>query len=350
MSQSPILPKPSTNVIIQTTPTNTPTKTRRRRNRKKKQQKPKPQRKAVASASATSPAMRAWIMSLNDPFEHQGPRIGFGTLQPSNQCTAYLKQTLTCNADGSLAFYLMPFVGSTTPAMAYNNNGAAVVGWTNVSFSNAAIISSQGLEGRVISCALRVLPLIAATSVPGILTAGAVPTGTQATLAGLSPNSMAALPYGVVGLASSGAVVSARPQDDASFTFTNNVILGSTGTLVTWSVPYFVLTGAPASASVFVEAVLNVETIGGLNSVNLIDGEQINSPDTLAGGMYATAEQAFRFATKHINPSAVMSAAHEFASSGNAYNALDAGLRAMSNHKAATRTHPRNTFLIEDLD
>jgi hypothetical protein len=337
-------------INVSSLPTKTKTRAPRRRKAKSKAAK---KRKAQRHNPNTSipPAMRSWIMSLNDPFTHQGPKVGFGTLQPSTRVTGYVKTTLLCNADGSLAFYMCPTLGVTTVNMGYNNAGLTVATWNTVGFTNVAAIAAQANEARIISGAIRVVPLLAATAQPGIITAGSIPSTNQANMNAATPNQLIAAPYGTVGLAINGATINSRPIDDASFTFTNFTLVGGTGTLTNWSIPYVVVSGCPAATPVFIEAVLNAEVIGGLTAASsYIDAEQLNVPDSLAGGMYATAEQAFRFATKHINPSAVMSAAHEFASSGNAYNALDAGLRAMGSHSAAFRNPRHQQFTIEDVD
>jgi len=341
-----IINVPSSNATI--------TSAKARRNRRKKNRQSTSQSNVGKRNNNSSPAMRSWIDSLNDPFTHQGPLLGYGTLQPSTKATAYYKATIACSSDGYLGFFALPMCGGTTNCIYYNQGVSGSTTWTASNYNNSAVIANQGAEARVISGAIRVLPLLAATSVPGIITVGSIPSVSANQITTASNNFVMSLPFGQVGLATNGALVNSRPVDDSSFIFSLNTLNGSTTVIPTWSVPYFVLSGCPAATSVFVEVAMNIEIIGGVASTNAtaLDGEQVNPSETLAGSIYSTAEQAFRAARGYITPAAILSAAHEFASSGSPYASVSAGMHAMNSHSAHRRTAQpaHNMFTIEDVE
>jgi len=208
-----------------------------------------------------------YFNSLVDPFEHPGVRLGWGCLVPSTIVSAYIRSTTTANADGSLAFAILPAV---TSGILVGNAGANVnlAGGATSAFTNTAAVIANASEGRVISVGVRAVPSIAFTSAPGVAYCGAsVPTNYN-DFSLLTPTDLASLPTSHATLASKGASSVGRPVDPDSFIFHIPVVdnVGYTGAAnnavdIPFSVPYISFIGLPANAVVIFEIVLNIEVL-----------------------------------------------------------------------------------------
>jgi len=224
--------------------------------------KPSTTRKLKYSAGVTG----EYLKSLCDPFEHSGVKLGWGTLVPTRVSQSYVRGTTTANADGTCSILAFP---DQVLAGWINNGGAAVnftAGGIAVASSNAAAVNTNFTSGRVVSIGVRSYPVIAATSVPGIVYAGALQDLTQAQAALLTTNDLIAFPTSHMSIGNLGASSTGRPIDSTSFEFFDQVVnaggfLGTTTVSVPFTIPYQAYSGLPASCVIAYEIVLNFEGI-----------------------------------------------------------------------------------------
>lgn len=227
-------------------------------------------RKAKSSAvmmSRAGPAgaiAAAYVDTLNDPFECEGVRLGWGTLVPTNVVSAYLRTTVNANADGSLGLMAVP---AASQLLFTNNAGAAVGTWATQAASDVANTNANFSAGRCISIGIKAFPSIAATSAPGASFAGALVGQRYNSLIAQTPNDLEAYPETQMGIGSNGATAVGRPIGIDSFAFTPAI--PTTTVALSWqgddeipfSIPYVCFEGLPASAPVIVEVVCNFEAI-----------------------------------------------------------------------------------------
>jgi hypothetical protein len=215
-----------------------------------------------------------YVRSLNDPFEFTGPRLGWGCLVPTQIVQAYWRGTVTADSStGSCAIALYPTIGPDSTDV------------TNLSFLQSSSGLNQNFEagvyhqptdydtlqanysgGRIISGGIRAYPDTAMTAVPGACYTGAIPGLTAGAFSDLTADDLIASPYARQYRAYEGASAVLRPQDTRSFMFDGKVTnfdstSWQTGDNLPCSVPFIAFTGLTNSATVFVEAVLNLEVI-----------------------------------------------------------------------------------------
>ncbi len=239
-----------------------------RSNKPKKNKNKNKKSKAARQVTNNLPAKvlaQSYIDSVNDPFENQGCKLGWGCLVPSTLATGYWRGVYQANADGALAFCLLP---NATGALRIANGGQAVSFATaalTTSLLDAVPLDANYSSARVISGGMRAYPSIPLTSAPGAVYAGAIPSLTYTQSQAFTPAGLTASPYMKQFRAYEGATSTLRPIDTFSFEFdTRNV----SGTIV-WagnsdipvSIPYLCFVGLPANAAVFLEVVLNYECI-----------------------------------------------------------------------------------------
>lgn len=229
--------------------------TRRRQRRKAKSGSLQGNNRALVTSE--------YLESLVDPFECCGPRLGWGCLTPSGVSTAYVRGTLTANADGTVAFMAVPECKSL---LYYWNGGASAAATANIAPSDATVIGQNFQSGRPVSLGVRVFPSIAMTSAPGQCVTGALIDMNNTQLAALTVNDLITYPNSHVSIGYSGGSSTGRPIDVHSFEFqiptvdqTNDFI--SVGGEFNFSLPYVVFTGLPASAVCYYEAAFNFEAL-----------------------------------------------------------------------------------------
>ncbi len=239
-------------------------------NRSNKPKKNKKSKKIKGARSVTQnlPSRvlaQSYVDSVNDPFENQGCKLGWGCLVPSTLATGYWKGAYASNADGTLALCLLP---NATGALRIANGGQAV------SFATAALTQSlldatpldaNYSSARVISGGIRAYPSIPLTSAPGAVYAGAIPSLTFTQSQAFTPAGLASSPYMKQFRSYEGATSTLRPIDTFSFEFdTRNVsatVVWSGNSDIPVSIPYMCFVGLPAATPVFIEAVINYECI-----------------------------------------------------------------------------------------
>jgi hypothetical protein len=244
---------------------------------------------------------REYIDSLNDPFENEGPKLGWGCLVPTQRVRIYARTTAVANADGTLALLAIP---SAKGVLRYANGGAAVATNGSSDSIDLSAISSNYGSGRVISIGIRAFPSIAATDAPGACYAGALEGMNTTLLQALTPNDLVSFPQSAMVIGDQGATAVGRPQDVNSFAFANEVVDGTgwAGTAeYPFSIPYLVFAGLPASTPVRYEIVVNIEALAITqhSSAGITTGTESGS--TLASA-WSSAEQMWNFAKKYLVP------------------------------------------------
>lgn len=241
-----------------TTPAKQPAK-------KNKKQKSKRKSRPVTNLLPSLDLVGAYVDSLNNPFENQGCKLGWGCMVPTNIVTAYAKGSTNANADGSCAFSLIPNPSQFIQVA----NGGVNVSFATVggaaSATDATAIDANFVSGRVISGGIRAYPNIAMTSAPGVCYVGSIPALQFQQAQALTPQDLSGSPFLKQFRAYEGGTAVARPQDTVSFDFvTKNVsastVYGTTDDLPV-STPFICFTGIGNATSVYYEACINVEVI-----------------------------------------------------------------------------------------
>jgi hypothetical protein len=257
----------------------------------------------------------AYSNTLNDPFECEGVRLGWGCLVPSTVATAYLRTTLTSNADGSFAVVALPAPGAPAGGggiLYYNNSGSSTATWTGLAATDVAAINGSFGAGRVISMGIKAFPSIAATAAPGASFAGALVGQSLNTLSALTPNDLEALPDSQMGIGSNGATSTGRPVDTTSFEFfpaMTNAVGFAAAAVFPYSMPYVCFEGLPASSPVVVEIVINFEGLQ-LNTHAASGLGQGESYGDVLSASWASVEQLWQ----HIRPALTQVAKNTVAS------------------------------------
>jgi len=295
---------------------------------------------------------RHYINSLNNPFEHSGVRLGWGTLVPSSLYTAYYRGTITTNVDGSFALAQLPSSGTNTLNLFYNVSGASTATWVPVAYTNATALASVMTEARIVSGGIKVLPQIAATAVPGALFAGSIPSMTNTIVTSATPQQLASSPHCKIGYGATGASAVIHPLDPNSFVFANSTAIGLTGgTLAQSSTPVIAGTGFPASTLVYFEAVLNMESISTFSSsASALTTPSISTNEEQTLSSYFPSIESMWSAISSYIPSAasVNEASSHIPDIAN--NVLRSAQTANSIRNQFFRMPQQNRVLIQEMD
>lgn len=241
-------------------PKNTKGKKAPQASMRKYPQAPKLQR-AIAQRPRLGPITMQYLKSLTDPFENQGVPLGFDCLVPTRISTAYIRGTASSDADGTLSLAVVP--NATALVWSWSTGSAGTVTAVTNATDQAAITSNFG-SGRVISLGIKAYPNLAATSVPGQVSAGAIPGSNYTLLAALTPADFASFPTSHIGRGYEGGVACGRPQDITSFEFYPQLVNGTgfAGTVpFPSSIPYITFTGIGSGTTVYYEVILNFEAV-----------------------------------------------------------------------------------------
>jgi len=331
---------------------------KKRRNNKKKQQQIA--RITNYRANLSRPSLDrmtcCYVNTLNNPFNYPPIRLGWGTMVPTNLCTAYARGSFTTNADGSFAISTTPDIQA---GVSYTTAGAGTATWGQLSqYANRASLQALIQEGRVVSGGIKVMPQVPATAVPGVLYAGSIPSINPGQLFASSPNTLSAAPQLKVGYGATGACSVTRPLDPTSYEFTVSVVLGySSSTVLATSCPIIVGIGFPASTTVYYEAVLNIEGISTNNSTSALQSPEINANDDAAlAASHTSIESMWQSIKSYVPDSSSVNTASS-AIQGVARAAVSAGyaanyLRSSYQQTRANyfRSPDNNRVTIEEMD
>jgi len=221
-------------------------------------------RKIAAGPMAGCDCTLEYFKSLVDPFEYGNQKLGWGTMVPTATPQGYLRGVVTSGTDGSLTIVALP---SVIGAVAVWNTAVATVAATSLlNLPNAAAITANCGEGRVVSMGIRAFPNIALTVAPGAAYSGATVATTFVNLNLLSTSDFITLPTSHLSIGTLGVSSTGRPVDPESFVFTSAAVdaVGytyppNTTRSIPFSCPYVSFTGLPSSSTVFYEVVINFE-------------------------------------------------------------------------------------------
>jgi hypothetical protein len=289
-------------------------------------------------------------------------RLGWGTMVPTLLSCAYLRGSIAVNAtDGSFAIAMLPTLGLTNNPIFLQNSGAGTGTWSSTSFTNAAAIGTTIFEARPVSGGIKVVPQVAATSVPGVIYAMSLPTATTNQITASTPNALSAFYGAKFGFGSLGASAVVRPVDPNSFIFEAAGVAGYIGTsTIASTVPVIVGLGFPIGTTIFYECKLNLEGIAAFSDAGAISnpGTRTDSDsDTLASAfpnievMWNTIKQWLPDAATVDSVSQGLAATIPAVTRGaRTAAALHRALRPMPNPSAAYfAPYPANRMLIEEV-
>lgn len=119
--------------------------------------------------------LAAYLACMNNPFECSPVRLGFGTFIPTTLATAYIRGNFNVNAtDGSFSLISFPSVFGIAFTSAQTQ--VASPNWTAISAQGASTYAAMYGQGRCLAGGVRVFPMIAATSPPGMIALGLYPS------------------------------------------------------------------------------------------------------------------------------------------------------------------------------
>lgn len=247
--------------------------------------RPRRQRRRLprVGRSPASAFLEQYARTLNDPFEFPGVKLGYGCMLPTTNVCAYNRGSLSPNADGSFSVSFSPDVINLVLVNNLANNVApSATPWQPA--TNFASIQTSFREARVVSGGLRVWVSMAATDKPGVLYSGTIPDYTTTEFNAATSTALRNLPGSIMSLEASGATILTRPYDSDSFAFFVNPITGyAAGGIPFMTSGYITGAGFPATATVYYEAVLNLEAIARTSN---------NAPTTPADRMIVPGAEA----------------------------------------------------------
>jgi len=280
---------------------------------------------------------------------------------PTNLQCAYLRGSITANADGSFAIAQLPALGSGTSQVYTNVSGANTGTWTNTAYTNVTAIGTVIFEARVVSGGIKVVPQVAATAVPGVIYAMSIPSATASQITSATPTGLSQFVGAKFGFGSLGASATTRPVDPTSYEFQQQVVSGYvTGSLIANSTPVIVGLGFPAGTVVYFEAILNLEGIQAYSDAGAITNPGIrvdDDADTLATA-FPNVESMWNTIKRWIPDAATVDSVSQglaatipaVARGARTAAALHRALRPMPNPSAAYfRPFPASSMLIEEV-
>lgn len=215
----------------------------------------------------------SYAACLNNPFEFPPIQLGLGSFIATRLGTAYVRQSLTVNADGSFQAWL-------SPTQVTINAGASVGGFlmcdtvgqgSTPTFSIAsnandrAALQTDFDQLRVIGAAMKVWALQARTSAPGIFVSGQYSPDSgnvipNSTLSGpLSVTSLQGLPLSEFSTGYEPIMVSWRPEEINRFNFEVLNEASNAGSEALGPAVYVAGFGFPAGTNVWVEGIAHYE-------------------------------------------------------------------------------------------
>lgn len=228
----------------------------------------------IDKPGSTRHAFKEYIDTMNNPFDYGPIRLGFGTMVPTQLATYYCRGSFGVAGDGSFRIFLIPGGGTG------NSGGRGGIYFGNITntsqsavsapWSNTNVINSMGVEGRVVSGGIRVLPSYALTGKPGMLYTLNLPSDSFTNVATVL-TSMKTYEHPLTQWSDGrlGASSYVRPSDYDSYSFHTSVQQGyADGSATFSSIPLISGLGFDINATIYFEAVLNVEILNSTNSTS----------------------------------------------------------------------------------
>jgi len=270
---------------------------------------------------------------LTKPFLYPPVRAGFGTLVGTQIHTAYLRSSFTTASDGSFALFVLPNPNNLFLYTVAGLNTAPSGNTSNfLSAANTNTLNQLMNSSRTLAMGLRLLPMIPATSVPGIIMLGCGPrcglpdviaanngatAATNGPLFNKSVANISQLPYLREHMARPGGVdyfeATWRPTDNKEFEFSDSDAANVAWVGASASQPFYdgalatvagdtqgsflVATGQglPASTTIYFEVVLHLEATSSTDNLSTVDATNIvASPSLASSGEYSSMESLYR--------------------------------------------------------
>jgi hypothetical protein len=322
-----------------------------------------------------------YLASLSDPFDHEPPPLGFGTMVQTNQFTGYFRQSTPIQADGSFALLWLPTTGTNLSVFYNNALSTATPNWTALgNYPNTVTIQGSVRESRVISGGIRALVMYPQTSAPGVLFSGLCPVTSQAdfTLPANNTNVLCNANFMHLGPAAKGTEVCFRPIDFTDYEMSLQTTIGFPSPNTDIHSALFICgQNFPVGAAnrVWVEAVINIEGIpneslglGGLQLNTSGDAAPVStvsdenpSADSLWSKVKSSIQEPYVF--DFLGTAAGSAANYLYPGSGTYVSAGIGGIgrllglsQKFGNHSAARKSYANQkqitggSVLIEEMD
>lgn len=252
--------------------------------------------------------MQQYVRTVSDPFEYGPVPLGYGTFLPTTMATAFLRGSISVNADGSFALVFFPDAQAIVQPCAtpYTSPHSAVA---FLPTANAASILSNFREGRVVSGGMRAIALFPETSAPGIMGSGITADQNLSDFNTHTTKSLFDLPATKLGFGSRGASVTTRPYDLGGYEMFANPVSGYASTVLPYhSAGYIVGQGFPAATVIWYECILNIEGLA-RSSVNSV-GTPADMMDrsSFLSSIYSAPERLYSAAMNLVSPAVIMDA------------------------------------------
>lgn len=261
--------------------------------------------------AASTTAAYGYASLLADPFSSPPLRLGFGTMCPTELITLYIRTQVAAGADGHAYAILLPANSSAdnkSGLFTGNSVGGAALVATCSAFTNQAAAALLVDEARVVAAGIRMFPQIPATSGPGCMYAGSLPSCSYNDFfsSGLTSVALEANPLLTFGAAVTGGTATSRPIDLSSFEMHHTNAQGfktATDTALDFpvSVPVIIANGLPVGSTSFVEAVIVLEGVRGLTSTAAAGN--VNTRTLVERGLadhFGSAESLYRTAAQFL--------------------------------------------------
>jgi hypothetical protein len=268
----------------------------RRANKRSNHRNPRPM---------TNTLTKAYINTLNNPWEYDGVPLGFGTMIPTTQYTGFSRNIVPLASDGSFAIAVQSSAANSVLINVAGLTSSGSSSWNIASAVNLTGINKATITGRVVSMGLRVKVLYPSTSQPGILWYGFTTDVTSVGYVGNSPAEMQGFSTSSVQSGDTPVTVLGRPIDPDSFVFFPTVINGYGGNALP-NLPTLYVTGSNfASGATFMyDIIWNFEGLPISNDNGITDPTMADSPNTLSD-YFPSIETMWRVVKRGLIPSLV---------------------------------------------
>jgi len=311
--------------------------------------------RASISQGGQRKALNDYVKTLSDPFDFGAVPLGFDCFCPTQNATAFYRGVTTPNADGSISFALMP---SVYTMVLKNSGGISISGsanWSRWSATNAANLSAIAKTGRVVSGGLRVWVAQAATEKQGACFAATAADLAIDDIFALNSVLISSIPSAIMGPSVRGAAGMLRPVDNVAYEFSNNSVQGYPDADINqgWCCPLITFQGLPAAASVYFEAVLNLEWLPKANYTATSGGRNNGGSIRTLSDYFPSSESLAKAAGDLVASPVIMDAAESIA--GRVHPLLGDTVhiaRKIGNGIAGLRANvyqPTSTLTIEEI-
>lgn len=294
--------------------------------------------------------LRTFQTCLDAPFECPPVRLGFGTFIPTSLAAAYRRDSFTTNADGSFSLTYFP---TATYPLYWNRAGAGNAPFWNATNSvNQSAITNQFGQARVVASGIRLFPMIAQTSAPGMIALGLLPSSGSVDLLtsamNVSPGVTFSLPSMTIHKAASGTAgafeVVWRPEDVTSWELDRGFALSAPGSVNNISGvftagidmgPYMAIAGLglPPSTVIYYEFITHLECTQ-INSTGTVATGEFEAQTVRGEGQVPSLEMLYSSIVNNLGPAsraisdAIISASPTVMAAHKAYTSFSKGLKS----------------------